>query len=345
MKFLETSQMRHVDPRTLHRHPENDNLCRPHTAEEHEALKTSIESSGGISDPIKICGTGCASPPGTLLDGHERTTIAIELGMPLVPTIVMNNLSEVDEREALVMGNFAKTHGRRLSEREIAHLEKQLLDIHKPGRGARTDKKGGGRGPTNKRVASLQNERLSKVKDRQTVFFNPLSTAELQRAVDAKQIPRSIAAQKIRKTASRIARGEVSQVAALKELEIWVTARITSPPKRGRPAIKKDKLTRAQENPPRRTAVAFPKSSTPLDVRIRDAGVMLERGLRAVLDVTLDTLDDISAKATRGEWKPSNGEQLTYVLPLAIALAEQIGGGPRHLVGALADILSEEVRS
>lgn len=345
MKFLEASQLRNVDPRTLRRHPENDNLCRRHTAAEHEALKKSIESSGGISDPIKICGTGCVSPPGTLLDGHERTSIAIELGMPLVPTIVLNNLSELDEREALVMGNFAKTQGRRLSEREIAHLEKQLLDLHKLGRGARTDKKGGGRGPTNKYVASLQNERLSKVKDRQTVFFNPLSTPELQRAVDAKQIPRSIAAQKIRKTAARIGQGQVSQGEALKELEDWVTARITSPPKRGRPAIKKNKMTRVHESPPRRTADTAPKNSTPLDVRVREAGVMLDRGLRAVLDVTLDTMDDISARAIRGEWKPSNGERLSHVLPLAIALAEQIGRGPKHLVGTLADILSEEVQS
>lgn len=343
MKFLEASQMRHVDPRTLHRHPENDNLCRPHTAEEHEALKTSIESSGGISDPIKICGAGCASPPGTLLDGHERTTIAIELGMPLVPTIVMNNLSEADERVALVMGNFAKTQGRRLTEREIAHLEKKLLDIHKLGRGARTDKKGGGRGPTSKYVASLQNERLSKVKDRQTVFFNPLSTPELQRAVDAKRIPRSIAARKIRKTATRIAHGDVPQGVALKELEDWVTARVTSPPKRGRPAKKKQRMTRAHGKPPRGTKAAFPTSSTPLDVRVREAGVLLERGLQAVLDVTLATLDDISAKATKGEWKFSNGERLKYVLPLTIALVEQIGCGPTHLVGALVDILSEEV--
>lgn len=90
-----------VNPKLLKPHPKNDEYYSPLPKEKYEEIKRSI-AYNGIRDPIKVL------PDYTVIAGHQRLKIALELGLESVPVEVLDISPE--EAEYLLI---ADNHERR----------------------------------------------------------------------------------------------------------------------------------------------------------------------------------------------------------------------------------------
>lgn len=72
-----------VNPKLLKPHPKNDEYYSPLPKEKYEEIKRSI-AYNGIRDPIKVL------PDYTVIAGHQRLKIALELGLKSVPVEVLD---------------------------------------------------------------------------------------------------------------------------------------------------------------------------------------------------------------------------------------------------------------
>jgi hypothetical protein len=79
---MSRSQMlyREVSPDTLRKRPLSNNSLRWHMKDEGKLLRKDVELSG-IKEPLEVCGSDCASPEYTILDGVARWKLAQKLGI------------------------------------------------------------------------------------------------------------------------------------------------------------------------------------------------------------------------------------------------------------------------
>ncbi|WP_437896150.1 ParB N-terminal domain-containing protein [Sorangium sp. So ce124] len=219
-----------VAPRSLRPHHRNRELFPPESENQdrYDALLQHVRKHG-VQRPLLVAGERCASAPGTILGGHRRHRAALEGGLREVPVVMHDGLNAADEHLVMLLDNHGDQHGRKLTPRQRAELERQLSEALKVGRGRRTDlvtsvKNNQGSAPTpadasgkptamRNKVAAETGTSASAVTARQVVFYSPISTAALHQAVDAGKIKLNPAADIVR-TAQRAP--EVS--AALKAL-------------------------------------------------------------------------------------------------------------------------------
>ncbi|MCL6477046.1 MAG: ParB N-terminal domain-containing protein [Peptococcaceae bacterium] len=86
-----------VSIKLLKPHPKNTDYYSDLTLEKYEEIKRSIEAHG-IRDPLKVL------PDYTILAGHQRYKIALELGFEKVPVIIMD-ISEQEAEYLLIADN------------------------------------------------------------------------------------------------------------------------------------------------------------------------------------------------------------------------------------------------
>ena len=97
---MNISEVKQVNTKTLHIHPENAQLFPIEDAERFEKLKNDI-ALRGIIVPLLV------KRDNTLLAGHNRLKAAIALEIDYVPVqYVQENLSEEQEREFLIKDNL-----------------------------------------------------------------------------------------------------------------------------------------------------------------------------------------------------------------------------------------------
>lgn len=159
----------------------------------------------GVTRPLTVTGGGCASPPGTVLNGNRRRRAAIAAGVA-VPVRVLDRLTEADEERIVLSENLADQLGRRLLESERARLEGELARCLARGQGHRSDRTtsaGTSGGDTRDLVAAAVGATRNSVADRRTVFGSPLASDVLKKAVDAGKVSRSRAATLLREAAAK----------------------------------------------------------------------------------------------------------------------------------------------
>ncbi|SHF66053.1 ParB-like nuclease domain-containing protein [Desulfofundulus australicus DSM 11792] len=82
-----------INPGQLKPHPKNQEYYSDLPDEKYRELKRSIEANG-MRDPLKIL------PDYTVVSGHQRLKIALELGLEAVPFVMVEIVSDDPEREA-----------------------------------------------------------------------------------------------------------------------------------------------------------------------------------------------------------------------------------------------------
>ncbi|WP_438040148.1 ParB/RepB/Spo0J family partition protein [Sorangium sp. So ce128] len=204
-----------VAPHSLRPHYRNRDLFPPESENQdrYQALLQHIREHG-VQRALLVTGERCASPSGTILGGHRRHRAALEGGLPEVPVIIHDDLSATDEHLAMLLDNHADQHGRKLTPKQKAELERRLTEALRVGRGRRTDlvasvknNQGSATPPANatgkpmttrNRVASETGTSESAVAARQVIFSSPISTPALQDAVDTGKIKLNPAASIVR---------------------------------------------------------------------------------------------------------------------------------------------------
>jgi predicted nucleic acid-binding Zn-ribbon protein len=81
-----------IDPRQLKPHPKNQEYYSDLPEEKYGELKRSIEANG-MRDPIKVL------PDCTVVSGHQRLKVALELGLEVVPFVMVEMTSDDPERD------------------------------------------------------------------------------------------------------------------------------------------------------------------------------------------------------------------------------------------------------
>ncbi|MGB9826648.1 MAG: ParB N-terminal domain-containing protein, partial [Desulfofundulus sp.] len=81
-----------IDPKQLKPHPKNQEYYSDLPEEKYRELKRSIEANG-MRDPIKVL------PNCTVVSGHQRLKIALELGLEAVPFVMVEMSSGDPERD------------------------------------------------------------------------------------------------------------------------------------------------------------------------------------------------------------------------------------------------------
>ncbi|TKC90014.1 ParB/RepB/Spo0J family partition protein [Polyangium fumosum] len=203
-----------LDPRKLGQYWRNNEIF-PLASENDARFRELVQDvrDHGITRPLVVTGENCASAPGTVLGGHRRRRAAIDANLREVPVVVHDGLTADEEYEIFLRDNLADLHGRKLSPKQKADLEKRLAGLHTVGKGRRTDLKTsvknnqgdgapasapGGPQTTRAKVAAEVGDSPSTITARQTCFFSPLSTEALREAVDARKLKENPAAAIIR---------------------------------------------------------------------------------------------------------------------------------------------------
>ena len=98
--------------------------ARKHTPADIEQIKESIRASRGFWDPIGIWG-----PENLIVEGHGRQIAAIEMELPLVPCIRLDEMTETERRE------YAIRHNRtaELSAWDFPILDEEIAELKKLG--------------------------------------------------------------------------------------------------------------------------------------------------------------------------------------------------------------------
>ena len=194
------------DPQSLDEHPLLQRLMPGlGTDAENEELRDSL--MGRQYKRVIITGTGCAeTPPDTVLDGRRLRRAALAVGLPVMVEII-DNLSYAQQIEIVVHSNLAAGMARRYDERRKAELERAVLETLGDRQGLRTDleppsaRKEVGETPeiVVQRIKELHPDGYDGltsrgVRDRQRIFFDPVSPELLRDAVASGKIDRRPAA-------------------------------------------------------------------------------------------------------------------------------------------------------
>ncbi|MFI5300065.1 MAG: hypothetical protein ACHREM_18415 [Polyangiales bacterium] len=209
-------------------HPRNAVLLPASSTDEDDRLAADIEANGLVV-PIVVAGAGCASPPGTLLDGHRRTGSMRSRGICEARAVVRTGLTAHDEEMWIVRSAIASQLHRKLTEEQKFRLEeraRELLRTRGHRQGHRSDLgtsvagngSSGGTGepidvsgtwvagnPSSPRkgeasaiVAKASTESVNAVKERQKIYGSPVTTEPLKQAVATQKISRKKAAAIVR---------------------------------------------------------------------------------------------------------------------------------------------------
>lgn len=92
-----------LDPKLLKENPYSRKMIPEIDKDARQVLKKSIEDEG-VRDAIEV------DEDYVILNGHERTVIALELGLPLVPVEVVKGLSEDEKKERVIIRNLDRKH-------------------------------------------------------------------------------------------------------------------------------------------------------------------------------------------------------------------------------------------
>jgi hypothetical protein len=195
----------------LEPHPRNAVLLPATSKAEDDALAADLDRQGQVH-PVVVAGTGCASPPGTLLDGHRRRARLTAVGATTVRAILRTGLSAEDEERLIVGCALASQVHRKLDDAAKYRLEersRELLRHQGLRKGARSTSVefNGGSGEADALVAKLHGETPNSVRTRKKVFGSPVTTPALQGAVAAKRIAPSAAARIVREVEATLPEG------------------------------------------------------------------------------------------------------------------------------------------
>ena len=114
---VELSDMLYEHPKTLKPHPENATLFQEQDELYFNRLRDDVRERG-ILVPLQV------KPDKTLLAGHNRLRVALELGLERVPVqYVEDTLSPEQEREFLIKDNLLRRH---LSGQECIELYRKM---------------------------------------------------------------------------------------------------------------------------------------------------------------------------------------------------------------------------
>lgn len=124
--------MEKIPPQELKPYPLNKEFFDALPKSEYGALKADIERRG-ITNDLHI------TKGKTILTGHQRHKVALELGLPNVPCKIVD-IDEADElavKEYVIKDNLLRRH---LKPEQRAVLEYELYKVHEKQPGKRTDK-------------------------------------------------------------------------------------------------------------------------------------------------------------------------------------------------------------
>jgi hypothetical protein len=197
------------DPRTLDEHPLLRQVFGLGTDDENQELLESLDCRQ--YRPVLITGTNCHSEPDTVLDGRRLRRASLKLGRR-VKVEVLDGLSAEMEATIIVHSNIASGLARRYDEEAKAALEHHYVEKYGKKQGERTDltsvqMQGSDRRETPQIVADLIRQEFgddadvtpTAIQERQVVFYDPLSSAALKRAVKGGKIARRTATDLVRK--------------------------------------------------------------------------------------------------------------------------------------------------
>lgn len=224
------------DPRALSPHPYA--LLHFPLGPDADDAELVASVADGVLRPLTVTGDRCFSPPGTVLNGNRRRRAAMAAGLPSVPVRVLDDLAEVDEQRIVLAENLGDQLGRKFTESQRAHLERELAERLGKGQGHRSDLTSAGpsgSADTRDQVAAAVGATRNSVADRRTVFFSPVSPASLRQAVDAGEVSRSRAAAIVRKAerlpevaAALRSSGSEHQPEVIAAASTWIEQRVHS---------------------------------------------------------------------------------------------------------------------
>lgn len=229
-----------ADPRSLVIPALHEEVFGTRAQDEMLKLQESI-ATVGLRRPPTVTGQGCASPPGTVLEGACRTRCAIAAGQAVIPVRVIDGLTKEQEDDLLLRSNVLDEHGRTLNERQRYEVETRLIALHGKTQGQRTDiaatslsLQGSDRHEreTPALIAREVGVTHTAVCDRLKAFGSPVSTDSLKDALALGRIKRAAAAQQVRAVEKeygiRPGDGVDSDAAqaAQASIDAWVAARL-----------------------------------------------------------------------------------------------------------------------
>ncbi|MFI5303047.1 MAG: hypothetical protein ACHREM_33575 [Polyangiales bacterium] len=193
-------------------HARNAVLLPASTTEEDDRLAADIEAHGLVVSLI-VAGSGCASPPGTLLDGHRRSAAMRSRGITEAKAVVRSGLTAHDEEMWIVRSAIASQLHRKLTEADKYKLEERARELLKAKglkSGFRSDlhataatsvASNGGSVPVGEAsaiVAKAAGESENAVRERQKIFGSPVTTEPLKKALADGKVSRKKAAAIVR---------------------------------------------------------------------------------------------------------------------------------------------------
>ena len=193
------------------------------TAEANEDLLDSM--AGRQYRPVLVTGVNCdGTLPDTVLDGRRLRRVAHKLGLPLTVE-VLDDLTAEMQAKVIIHSNIASGLSRRYDERAKAALHHYCIQTYGKRQGQRTDltsvqTHGSDRKETAQVVADLMRKEYgdnevtpTSVREGQLIFYDPVSTETLKRAVTEGTVARRPAADMVRRV-----RKEPEVAAVLTEL-------------------------------------------------------------------------------------------------------------------------------
>lgn len=282
-----------VDPGALANHPYWREVLGAEGPDIEDELRASVRDTGA-THPLIVTGVDCASPPGTILDGHRRRQALLDARVALVPVITRTDLTAEAEQVVILKSALASQQTRKLSQSQRAKLEGCLRDVYSQGRGFRSDLATSvGTNASSRRadalalVADASGETRNSVADRAKVFSSPVTPSVLQDAVDAGSISLTRAAALVRDAERADQVREVIQqprgghdeatVVAAREEVACHTRNILA----GRPA-RVERPTAPPKRPKDPSTITLPLDGTPVSVRLGGRTVT-----RRVVEVTV----------------------------------------------------------
>lgn len=212
-------------PARLRSHPENALIFGdPEECDRWDEMHASIKRLG-IFEPLAI------KADGTIISGHLRHAIAVDLGLKAVPVRVVDAFASYrDELEVLIRSN---TDRRQLKPSEIALAFKRLKETPRDEGGAKGSKGGGAkgkRGAPNQsgaragkdgrdEAASMLGIGTHEARALETIFTTPGVPVELKKAVDKGTVKPTPAAKAVATEVKRQG-GTIRDASALKAVAI-----------------------------------------------------------------------------------------------------------------------------
>jgi len=108
-----------LNPHSLRPHPLNERL---YGREDNSALRASIEA-GGILNPLIV------TRELTIISGHRRHAIALELDLPTIPVVISPLADDREIEEAIIRANIARDKTNYQLAREYQRLKPILAEL------------------------------------------------------------------------------------------------------------------------------------------------------------------------------------------------------------------------